>query len=116
MNKLPLLFLALVSLFNVPVIAQKKLKKSDRTIVANIQNHVTFLNNQSPEGRKAGTEGEKKADEYIVKQFTKSGLKPHGENGWYQSFTIYDGKEVKPSTRLSINDEALTPYTDFFPL
>jgi aminopeptidase YwaD len=115
MNKFPFLLLALVLLVYIPSFAQKKLKKSDRTIVSNIQAHVTFLNGDKLEERKAGTEGEKLADEYIIRQFTRSGLKPRGEKEWYQVFKIYDGKEIKPSTTLSINDEQLELYKDYFP-
>src|SRR6188768_2947299 len=107
MNKIPLPLLALLILACVPASAQKKLKKSDRTIVANIRAHETFLNGDKLEGRKAGTDGEKMADEYIIRQFTKSGLKPRGEKDWYQVFKIYDGKEIKPSSQLTINEDKL---------
>ena len=115
MNKIPLPLLALLILACVPASAQKKLKKSDRTIVANIRAHETFLNGDKLEGRKAGTDGEKMAEEYIIKQFTKSGLKPRGEKDWYQVFKIYDGKEIKPSSQLTINEDKLELYKDYFP-
>ena len=115
MNKMPFFLLALVLIAYTPSFAQKKLKKSDRTIVSNIRLHETFLKGEKLDGRKAGTDGEKLAGEYIVKQFTKSGLKPRGEKDWYQAFKIYDGKEIKPSTKLSINDDQLELYKDYFP-
>ena len=116
MNKIPVQFLALLLLASVPALAQKKLKKADRQIVSNMQAHATFLNGDKLQGRKAGSEGEKMADEYIVRQFAKAGLKPRGEKEWYQAFKIYDGKEIKPSTSLMINDEKLQLYKDYFPL
>lgn len=115
MNKILFSLFALLLLVYNPSFAQKKLKKSDRTIVSNIRMHETFLKGDKLEGRKAGTEGEKLAYEYIVKQFTKSGLKPRGEKEWYQIFKIYDGKEIKPSTKLFINDDQLELYKDYFP-
>jgi aminopeptidase YwaD len=115
MNKIPLLLLTLLLLAYAPVFAQKKLKKSDRVIVSNMQAHITYLNGDKLAGRKAGSEGEKMADEYIVKQFSKSGLKPRGEKEWYQVFTIYDGKEIKPATSLTINQDKLQLYKDYFP-
>ena len=115
MNKIPLLLLALLIMAYVPASAQKKLKKSDRTIVANIQAHETYLNGDKLQGRKPGTDGEKMADEYIIRQFTKSGLKPRGEKDWYQVFKIYDGKEIKPSSHLTINEDTLELYKDYFP-
>lgn len=115
MTKILLQLLALLVLAHVHAFAQKKLKKSDRVIVANIQTHVAFLKGDKLEGRKAGSEGEKMADEYIIRHFTKSGLKPRGENQWYQSFNIYDGKEIKPSTALVINEDQLKLHKDYFP-
>jgi aminopeptidase YwaD len=116
MNKIPLVLLSLLHLAYAPAFAQKKLKKSDRLIVSNMQAHVTYLNGDKLGGRKAGSDGEKMADEYIIKQFSKSGLKPRGEKEWYQVFKIYDGKEIKPSTNFTINDEKLELYKDYFPL
>ena len=115
MNKILLQLLTLIILAYSPAFAQKKLKKSDRLIVANMQTHITYLKGDKLGGRKAGSEGEKMADEYIIKQFSKSGLKPRGEKEWYQPFKIYDGKEVKPSTSLTINAEKLELYKDYFP-
>jgi aminopeptidase YwaD len=115
MNRIPLVFLALLLLAYVPSFAQKKLKKSDRLIVSNMLAHENYLKGDKPGGIKAGSDAEKMADEYIVKQFTKSGLKPRGEKNWYQVFKIYDGKEIKPSTNLTINDEKLELYKDYFP-
>lgn len=115
MNKIPLRLLILLLIAYAPALAQKKLKKSDRTIVSNMKAHVAYLKGEKMAGRKAGSEGEKMADEYIIKQFSKSGLKPHGEKEWYQVFEIYDGKEIKPTTNLFINNQKLQLYKDYFP-
>ena len=115
MNKFPVYLLALLLLVCIPAFAQKKLKKADRTIVKNLNTHVSYLKNEKLGGRKAGTDGEKLAGEYIVKQFSKSGLKPRGEKEWTQAFEIYDGREVKPSTRLTLNDKELVLFKDYFP-
>ena len=115
MNKIPLYLPALLMLLYMPAMAQKKLKKSDRTIVSNIQTHVNYLRGDQLGGRKAGTEGEKLADEYIIKQFTKSGLKPRGEKDWYQVFKIYDGKEINPGSKLVFNEDELVLHKDYFP-
>lgn len=103
MKNLPVRILSLLLLFYVPVFAQKKLKKSDRVIVANIQSHTPHLIER------------KLANEYIVKQFSKYGLKPKADKGWYQQFNIYDGKEVKGTSMLRINNDLLVLFTDYFP-
>lgn len=115
MKKLTVLLLTVSLLPYLHGFSQKKLKKPDRLIVSNIQAHTTFLNGQQLAGRKAGSEGEMIANEYIAKQFIKYGLKPKGDKGWYQPFEIYDGREVKPSTMLKINDDVLVLYKDYFP-
>ncbi|MBL7697200.1 MAG: M28 family peptidase [Chitinophagaceae bacterium] len=114
MKKLTVLLLTLPLLIHVPAFSQKKLRKTDRIIVSNLQAHTTFLNNQ-PGGTKTGSNGEKVANDYIARQFSKSGLKPHAGNDWFQAFKIYDGREVKPSTMLKINDDVLVLYKDYFP-
>lgn len=107
--------LALLSLPYSNVYSQKKLRKSDRQIVANIQTHTNFLNGDKLAGRKAGSEGEKLADDYIAKQFSRAGLKPAGSKEWYQAFPINDGKEVNPATSLTINNDKLVLFRDYFP-
>lgn len=102
----------------IPALAfTQKLKKADKAIVANLQAHISFLADDKLEGRRAGTPGEKLAAEYISQQFQKAGLQPKGDNGgWFQSFDIYDGKQVNPSTHLIINGNDLKLNTEYFPL
>jgi aminopeptidase YwaD len=95
----------------------QKLKKADKAIVNNLQAHISFLADDKLEGRRTGTNGEKLAAEYISQQFQKAGLYPKGDNGsWFQSFDIYDGKQVNPSTHLIINGNDLKLNTEYFPL
>lgn len=95
----------------------QKLKKTDKAIVTNLQAHVSFLADDKLEGRRAGTNGEKLAAEYISEQFKKAGLQPKGDNNtWFQSFDIYDGKQINPSTHLIINGNDLKLNTEYFPL
>jgi Zn-dependent M28 family amino/carboxypeptidase len=46
--------------------------------------HVKFLADDNLEGRETGSEGLRKAESYVVDQFTKAGLQPAGTNGFYQ--------------------------------
>lgn len=46
--------------------------------------HVKFLADDRLEGRETGSEGLRKAESYVVDQFTKAGLQPAGANGFYQ--------------------------------
>jgi len=106
-----LIVLLLVSLSSVA----QKLKKADKIMITNLQEHITYLADDKLEGRKAGTNGEKLARDYISNQFEKVGLEPKGEQGWVQPFEIYDGKQINSSTFLFINDHELKLNDEFFP-
>ncbi len=82
----------------------QKLKKTDQAIIASLQSHVSFLADDKLEGRRAGSNGEKLAMEYIAGQLEKAGLQPKGDNGtWYQAFDINDGKDISKESYLLIN-------------
>lgn len=93
----------------------QKLKKADKVMITNLQAHIAYLADDKLEGRRAGTNGEKLAHEYISSQFQKAGLEPKGEQGWLQPFEIYDGKQVTSSTLLIINDRELKLNDEYFP-
>jgi hypothetical protein len=92
-----------------------KLSKADQAIVTNLQSHITYLASDKLEGRRAGTAGEKLAGEYISQKFQEAGLQPKGSDGFFQSFEIYDGKQINSSTHFIINQNHLAVEKDFFP-
>src|SRR3954470_3387507 len=47
--------------------------------------HVQVLADDKMEGRDTGTEGHRRAAAYVADQFKKSGLKPAGTNGYFQT-------------------------------
>ena len=91
-------------------------KKADRKTLENLQAHVTYLSSDKLEGRRTGTPGEKLAAEYIADQMQKAGLAPKGDNGYLQTFTVREGKEVGEATRLNVNNDTFTPGEQFLPL
>lgn len=109
-------------LISTPAWAQKGKKakaqaKADQVLITSLQSHIGFLADDKLEGRRTGTPGEKLAYEYISNQFSLAGLAPRGEQGTYlQEFSINEGKQIDPATRLAINGEVLTLERDFFPL
>ncbi|MGB5417764.1 M28 family peptidase [Algibacter sp.] len=74
----------IVCLFLVFLIACKK----EKTKTITIKEDVSFLSDDELEGRQTGTDGEKKAAEYIAKRFDKMGLEAKGINGFFQTFTF----------------------------
>lgn len=108
-----LLFFLLI--LSIPVIAQK-LNKEDKILIRNLQTHISFLADDKLEGRRAGTNGEKLAMEYIKSQFEKNRLEPKGSSdSYYQSFEIWDGRNFENNSYLHINGEEIKAG-DFYPL
>jgi len=93
----------------------QKLKKSEQVIFTNVQNHIHYLADDKLEGRRAGTRGEELAMDYISDQFKQIGLRPKGTVGYYQDFTISEGKQINPGTHFIINDQELRINEDYFP-
>lgn len=93
----------------------QKLKKADKTTLTNLQTHIHYLAEDKLEGRRAGTPGERLAMNYIADQFKQIGLQPKGTDGYFQSFDINEGKQIKEGTRLIINGKELMPERDYFP-
>jgi aminopeptidase YwaD len=108
---------SLLFIILLPAISfSQKLKKTDKAIIANLQAHVVYLADDKLEGRRAGSNGEKLAMEYIAGQFEKAGLAPKGDNSsWYQAFEINDGKEIGSQTYLLVNGAEIK-QPGFFPL
>ena len=69
-----------------------------------MQAHISYLANDKLEGRRAGTNGEKLAGEYISQKFQEAGLLPKGSEGFFQPFEIYDGKQINSATHFIINE------------
>ena len=113
-------FLLALLLLNFQItLAQKsksaKLSKEDKATLSGLQKNISFLADDKLEGRRAGTNGEKLAREYISNEFQKAGLLPKGSEGYYQPFEINDGKQINPGTQLNINNTLFVPGKDFFP-
>jgi aminopeptidase YwaD len=101
-------------IFSQPGISQK-IKKSEQAILANLQAHIHYLADDKLEGRRAGTEGEELAMNYISDQFKQIGLRPKGTEGYYQAFDIYEGKQINTGTHFTINDKELRLNEEYFP-
>jgi aminopeptidase YwaD len=89
--------------------------KADKATVTNLKAHIGYLADDKLEGRRAGSEGEKLAGEYISAQFSAIGLVPKGTDGYYQAFDINDGKQVSDNSYFTVNGKNLLPGKEFFP-
>ncbi|MBO9683646.1 MAG: M28 family peptidase [Flavisolibacter sp.] len=103
-------------LFTAIIADAQKLKKEDRQLVAHLQEHIQFLADDKLEGRRTGTAGEAAAADYISAQFKTIGLAPKGTNDYLQAFDVNEGKQINPTTFLTIDGKNLVLNKEFFPL
>lgn len=119
MNSIRAVFLFASFLLIQISFAQKKkspkVSKADQAMITNLRSHISYLASDKLEGRRAGTAGEKLASEYISQKFQQLGVQPKGSDGFFQSFEIYDGKQINSATHLIINQNHLAAEKDFFP-
>jgi hypothetical protein len=85
-------------------------------VIKNLKKHVYFLADDKLEGRRTGTVGEKKAANYISKNFKKLKLKPAGTSGYLQPFSVYDGRKIASGSSVVLDGKALKAMDDYFPL
>jgi len=117
MKKLLLILMTLPCLFFAQAQSKKAKAKADKTILVNIQNHIQYLASDKLEGRRAGTNGEALAMQYISSQFQKYNLTPKGDDGFIQQFEISEGKAFNsPDNYFSVNGAKLESKTDYYPL
>ena len=105
-----------MALFLPFLVGAQKVKRADKALIKNLQEHIQYLASDALEGRRAGSVGEELAVDYIVRNYQKLGLKPAGENGYVQSFPIDEGKKWASNAFLEINNQVPVINKDFFPL
>ncbi len=64
--------------------------------------HVTTLADDALEGRQTGSEGYRKAVEYVVAQFEQAGLKPAGTAGYLQRVAFSERRIAEDRSRIAL--------------
>ena len=100
-------FLYLILSLCIYSVDAQKLRKDEKKLISNLEQHIKYLSDDKMEGRRAGTAGETSAADYIGRQFNLSGLSPKGVNGYVQTFTIDDGRKIGERTQLVIDHNKL---------
>ena len=82
------------------------------------QSRVRYLASDELTGRGVDTPGIKLARDYLVREFTRYGLKPGGDDATYlQAFSVTTGVAIKQPTSLVLNGrESLALDSDWTPL
>ncbi len=91
---------------------------ADDIAAADLRRHVEALASEAMDGRLTGTDGERRATEYVAAAFRALGLAPAGEDGTYfQAFTFTAGSSLGPGNTLTVDgDAAFTVDDDWRPL
>ena len=90
-------------------------KKGDRKMEKQLQTDITYLASDSLEGRRTGTDGERKAADYIESRYKK--LNINGYKGQYRyAFHFTYGKEIAPLTQIRFNNTLVRLNDEAFPL
>jgi len=76
-----------------------------------IEAHMSFLGDDSLEGRDTGSRGHQIASNYIATQLAGLGLEPAGEQGYFQSVPMRKALLVQSSAKMSLTKKGKT--TDF---
>ena len=89
---------------------------ADKKLVKALKNHIQFLASDALEGRRAGTNGEQKAVDYIIGQYQQLGIKALGVDGYIQNFPIDEGNALTGNSFLKVNKQILAIDSFFFPI
>lgn len=110
--RLALVASLMLSVAFVPESSAQKVK--DKKIIKQLQDDINYLASDELEGRRTGSEGEKKAASYIIARYKE--LNIPGYNGKYKhKFEFVNGKKVSELTQIRINGNVL-PAEEAFPL
>jgi Peptidase family M28 len=108
-------FLIVFSLFTLFAEAQKKNKSAEKfsqTITAaDLKTMLYVLAGPEMEGRETGTEGQRKAAEYLKQQFQRIGIAAGNHGNYEQYYPIY--KDTLTDAVLQINGKDLVFVKDF---
>ena len=64
--------------------------------------HIVYLSDDSLQGRETGSEGHRKAANYVADQFKKAGLKPGGTNSYFQPVSLLKRRIVEEKSSLTL--------------
>lgn len=90
----------IVVLMTITALAQENKPANDEQ--ARWWGHVSALADDSMEGRQTGSDGYRKAADYVASEFEKIGLKPAGVKGYAQSVGFSQRRILEDKSRLAL--------------
>ena len=107
--------LAALSVLALTATAQKKNKTAEqfsKTITADeLKTHLYILAGPEMEGRETGTEGQRKAAEYLKQQFQRIGIAPANNGNYEQFYPLY--KDTLKAANIKIGNSSFEFGKDF---
>ncbi len=89
--------------------------RAEKKLIQQLKQDIGYLASDELEGRRTGTEGERKAADFLIKRYQSLGIKPFGED-YRHSFEFVYGKEMGPDNSIILNGHRLKIPEDAFPL
>ena len=114
MNKIGFRSSLFFLIFLVACTSSNKLLHDNDKVGAALRAHEAYLASDKLEGRRTGTAGEQLAMQYISTQFQTIGLAPKGTEGYYQPFSVNEGKKMEAGCSVILAGKPLVADKDFF--
>jgi hypothetical protein len=103
------------SIFLVLAVLPAAARKTSKKVVKQLKADIGYLAGEELQGRRTGTDGEKKAGDYIEKRY--QALKIPAYKGQYKyPFNFTYGKEIAATSRITLNGKEIHFPEDGFPL
>ncbi len=97
-------------------VAQSTYSFSSTDIIQRLKTDVHTLASEEMEGREAGTQGERKAADYISQQMEEAGVDPLFDGSWFQEFTFHGDWTYGEDNFFNIGEREFVFQEDFFVL
>jgi aminopeptidase YwaD len=81
-------------------------RKADKKIIKQLRADIEFLASDALEGRRTGTEGERKSADYIESRYQNEKIDPYRGN-YRHPFQFVYGKELAPATEIKVGGEVM---------
>jgi aminopeptidase YwaD len=95
-----------------PVFAQSK---SEKATIVRLKQDIGYLASDELEGRATGSEGERKAGDYLIKAYKKAGISYYKEQ-YRHDFKFVSGREIANTSQIRFSGNFMRIGKDAFPL
>ncbi len=105
-----------LAIFTIAGFTSCKQNTNPEITVVDLTESLTYLASDSLQGRLPGSEGGILAGNYIVEKFESYGIKPAGEDGYFQNFEVVTKTEAPTDgNRLKLGEISAELNKDFIP-